>query len=264
VVLGPDIRDLAGNPLAAAYLASFTIDKTGPAVVSLHPSGTLSQPVSFVEVLFDSAIDASTFTAADVTLTGPGGVIPTGGPVAVGTNLYRVSFATQRAAGTYTVSIGPWVYDAAGNAMDQNGNGVPGEPGEDVFTASFTIELPDLWLDPADPGSLVAPDTAVFGDPIEVAWTTGNAGNATATGTWTDRLYLSATPTWSANAIALGAQTFDGPLEPGPAMRVRCRSRCLCAVRCLRARTICWSGRTMGITWKRRTRRTMCTGGRSS
>jgi hypothetical protein len=94
VVLGPDIRDLAGNPLAAAYLASFTIDKTGPAVVSFHPSGTLSQRVSYVEVLFDSAINASTFTAADVTLTGPGGVIPTGGQVAVGTNLYRVSFAT--------------------------------------------------------------------------------------------------------------------------------------------------------------------------
>ncbi len=44
---------------------------------------------------------------------------------------FDVTFATQSAPGSYSMVLGPAVCDRAGNPMDQNGNGSPGEiPGD--------------------------------------------------------------------------------------------------------------------------------------
>jgi hypothetical protein len=43
---------------------------------------------------------------------------------------FTLNFAKQTAAGVYTTTIGPGITDTFGNAMDQNGNFVPGEPGD--------------------------------------------------------------------------------------------------------------------------------------
>src|SRR5262249_57177823 len=40
--------------------------------------------------------------------------------------------------GTYNLGVGPNITDVAGNAMDQNGNGVNGEPG-DAYTTGYTL-----------------------------------------------------------------------------------------------------------------------------
>ncbi|MBO0699061.1 MAG: S8 family serine peptidase [Zavarzinella sp.] len=94
-------------------------DTTPPAVTGVTFSGSGSA-ISRARVTFSEAINAATFTTADVTLTGPSGqAIGISGVTAVaGTNnQFDVTFASLSAAGTYTLAIGPAVNDLAGNAM---------------------------------------------------------------------------------------------------------------------------------------------------
>jgi subtilisin-like proprotein convertase family protein len=94
-------------------------DTTPPTVAGVTFSGSGSA-ISQARVTFSEPINAATFGAADVTLTGPGGqTIGVSGVTAVAgtTNQFDVTFATQTAAGTYTLAIGPAVNDLAGNAM---------------------------------------------------------------------------------------------------------------------------------------------------
>src|SRR5271157_5251712 len=55
-----------------------TIDTTTPQITSATPSGNVSAVVDHVDVTFSEPINASTFTASVVTLTGPGGTITVG------------------------------------------------------------------------------------------------------------------------------------------------------------------------------------------
>ena len=49
-------------------------------------------------------------------------------PQLVSGTTYDIGFATQTAQGAYTLTIAPSVTDVAGNEMDQNQNGINGEP----------------------------------------------------------------------------------------------------------------------------------------
>ena len=93
--IGPSIADLQGNNLAAAYSGLFSIDRTGPRIIEMTPQGTVGQVVSSVLLRFDSAILASSFTAADIALDGPGGVIPPS-ITRIGEAEYRIDFPAQR------------------------------------------------------------------------------------------------------------------------------------------------------------------------
>ena len=95
-------------------------------------------------VTFSEPVDLNTFTPSAITLTGPGGAIAVSQPQLVSGSTYNIGFATQTAQGAYTLTIAPSVTDLAGNEMDQNQNGINGEP-TDSFTGSFTIA-------PARPG----------------------------------------------------------------------------------------------------------------
>jgi subtilisin family serine protease len=117
-------------------------DTTGARVTTAVFSGTATTNFNNVRVTFNEAINASTFTTADVTLTGPNGsaITPTSVTAVSGTTTqFNVSFASQTAAGTYTIVVGPAINDLAGNAMDQNGNNVNGENPGDRYTATGTI-----------------------------------------------------------------------------------------------------------------------------
>src|SRR5262249_58791589 len=89
-----------------------------------------------VNLTFNEPVALSSFTPAAAAITGPDGahaalgVVPT-----LGTNFTRfdVLFAPLTAAGSYTLTVGPNVYDIYGNAMDQDGNLVPGES-TDAYT----------------------------------------------------------------------------------------------------------------------------------
>jgi subtilisin family serine protease len=117
-----------------------TKDTTGASVTSVTFGGTGG--ISSARVSFSESINASTFTPNKVTLSGPGGkaiavtaVTPVGGTN--GTQ-FDVTFPTQTAAGTYTLVVGPDVRDLAGNPMDQDRNGKPGQP-TDRYTATTTL-----------------------------------------------------------------------------------------------------------------------------
>jgi serine protease len=116
-------------------------DKTGAVINSVVFSGS-GTAISRARVAFTEAVNASTFTAADVRLTGPAGqvIAITGVTVVAGSNStqFDVTFASQSAVGTYRIAIGPAISDVAGNALNQNGNAVNGET-TDAFNGTHTI-----------------------------------------------------------------------------------------------------------------------------
>jgi subtilisin family serine protease len=145
--VGPDITDPSGVRMAAAFTRALTL--VGPAA---PPPPTANTPVaalravnavnlggsttsmSTIRLSFDRAINASTFTAADVSLTGPDGrsiaitrVAPAPGYAG---NVHDISFATQSYGGTYTLKVGPEISDPAGVGM------------AGVYTRTFTLEGP--------------------------------------------------------------------------------------------------------------------------
>lgn len=79
---------------------------------------------------------------------------------------------------------------------------------------------PPTEISPPDRPDLVAvvtgaPASAQAGDTVSVTWTGTNAGTAPATGTWSDRIYLSGTPTLGGDAILLRTQPIStGGLAP--------------------------------------------------
>lgn len=180
LVVGPDITDSAGNPmdqdedgvngepLQDQFLATLTIDPAGARVVLASPTGTVPGPVSTVTVTFNEAIDTATFTAADVTASGPGGAITVIGVSPVSLTQFVIVFPSQGQAGNYTFVLGPAIADSAGHLMDQNQNGVNGEVPGDRFTMSFAIALcePITALGPlianSPPGSFIY-DVSVSG-----------------------------------------------------------------------------------------------------
>src|SRR5262249_60075440 len=52
---------------------------------------------------------------------------------------YEVVFPAQTTAGNYSLTVGPDIRDRAGNPMDQDGDGINGEPTQDQFTDFFRI-----------------------------------------------------------------------------------------------------------------------------
>ena len=112
----------------------------GPKVVSAVFGGT-SGSFNTVRVTFDKKINAPTFTASDVVLTGPNGVVTVTRVTAVpnsNSSIFDITFGSQTTAGTYSVSVGPDIWDVLAKRMDQNGNGINGEAG-DRFTTSAKL-----------------------------------------------------------------------------------------------------------------------------
>ena len=127
------------------YRAVLPPDAAGPFVTAMTPNRTGAPAVGSVRVTFSEAIDPATFTAADVSVTGPtGAAMAVNGVAPVGTTGtgFDVTFARQSAAGLYTVRVGPDVRDSAGNRMDQDRDGVNGEAGQDQFAESFLVAIP--------------------------------------------------------------------------------------------------------------------------
>src|SRR5207247_3119674 len=67
-----------------------------------------------------------------------------------------------------------------------------------VVAVPITVTAPDLVVTAA-----AAPATAGVAGQLQVSWTVQNQGGAAASGNWTDRVYLSDTPTLDLNATPL-------------------------------------------------------------
>ena len=126
--------------------AAAVANTDGPYVVSGSPDGSVNAAsgLSKVRLTFNEEIDPSTFTASQVTLTGPGGAISGVTVTAVsGSNNHKfdISFPTQSAAGAYTLNVGTGVHDWYGNALNQNRNLVNGEA-SDAFVETIRQTAP--------------------------------------------------------------------------------------------------------------------------
>jgi len=131
------------NAFNAVYEPPPPSDLEGPRVVSAEPNASGSSPVSAVRVTFSEAILATSFDVSDVTLKAPDGsnVAITGVVEVSGSDgtQFDVLFGAQSNPGTYSFTIGPNITDLAGNLMDQDQDGVQGEPTEDKFSGTFSI-----------------------------------------------------------------------------------------------------------------------------
>ncbi len=126
-----------------------TIHLAGPDAAPLvsidtRPVGLVRYPVDHMDVVFTRPIDPATFTPDDIFIWGPEGEVLPSGIVFVeeylGRQTYRVSFPLQEYNGTYTYSIGPDITGTIGKLLDQDADGIEGEPGDDVYEAAFTID----------------------------------------------------------------------------------------------------------------------------
>ncbi len=114
-----------------------------PGWLRVHPTNGLTflHPVQFtngVAIQFNKPIATNSFTPAKFLIQGPlGSVVPTG-ISEIGDRLYRIAFPPQTEQGTYHFTLLPTLLDAEGCQLDQNANGIPGEP-DDAYT--FTLIL---------------------------------------------------------------------------------------------------------------------------
>ncbi len=217
--------DYAGNP-SAAYATTITLDRQGAQAVSSTSTG--SAPVSQFTVTFDEPISGWTDSPV-AAFTGPGGVdlLSTITATSHSGNVLTVNFTPQTAPGTYQVLLSASIFDQAGNPIDQDRDGVEGEPGQDQYAFSFTVGQADLVVD-----SVVVPAELVYDVGTDVTWTVRNAGvrPSTASG-WADHLYLSTDPILNtAQDIRLGGASinttvFGASLEPGETYTVTAPAR---------------------------------------
>src|SRR5262249_30991205 len=154
MVIGPNITDTAGHQMDqnANFKEGETPDDQftvqfgllGPKITASTPSGNNNAPgqVKSVRVTFNESMNPATFDASQVSFFGPPGRIPVTGVTPVtGTNntQFDISFSTLNVTGPYYMVIGPNVKDMAGNAMDQNGNFIPGEDPGDQYITAFRV-----------------------------------------------------------------------------------------------------------------------------
>jgi hypothetical protein len=151
----------------------------GPYVTAQSPQGNTNPPVSDLLVTFDRPVQPTTFNLTSINSftrtfgsasTDLSGALLDVTQVGSDGKHFDISFQTQTAAGVYQLNFGPNVLDLAGNPMDQDLNGIAGEP-TDTYTATFTIQ--GLRVVSAVPNSFTAGQASsiriTFNEPIDVA-----------------------------------------------------------------------------------------------
>ena len=113
------------------------LDATGPHVLSHTPSEIRNDVFDHIDITFNEAIDEATFTVDDVNINSLSGEIDPTSISPVGGNTYRISFPVLTVRGNYQAVVGSDIADVAGNLMDQNQDGISGEPSVDAYQAGF-------------------------------------------------------------------------------------------------------------------------------
>jgi methionine-rich copper-binding protein CopC len=158
MVIGPNILDLAGHAMdqdhngipgespGDQFTAQFALQ--GPQIIDATPSDNASLPntVDHVRITFNEAINPGTLNLSDVFARGPNGsVVNITGITAVtgsGNKQFDIKFATLTQSGQYSVFVLPFVTDAFGNALDEDGNFIGGELPDDIFVDQFGVTGP--------------------------------------------------------------------------------------------------------------------------
>ncbi len=165
--------------------ARFTI----PGKLLLFPTNnySISVPASFntgLSVHFNKPIATDSFSPDEFVIQGPLGVIVPTGISEIGDRLYRIAFPSQTENGAYHFSLSPTLLDIEGFQLDQNANGIPGEP-EDAYTFTLildtvppritqhtpagdlagTVSSMDVWFSEAMDPSTLNPGAATLTNP---------------------------------------------------------------------------------------------------
>jgi hypothetical protein len=165
------------TPGWSTWVAHFRVAiPAGPSVVAQTPAGNVFGPVSSLRVTFDEEIQPDTFTTDQISnfLDSHGNPVTVTDvePVAgTGNHTFEISFPAQSALGVYSMVIGPDILDLAGNAMDQDHDGITGEIPGDQYVARFTIQGPKIVASTPTgnanlPGA-VASVTVTFNEPMD-------------------------------------------------------------------------------------------------
>lgn len=213
IIVGPSINDLGGHPMTGGLAATniLRIDHTGPRVLAMSPSGVVLTRVDALEVAFDAPIALASLSTADLVIAGA----PAPSVISVSwvtNSTYRFQLSGPLQPGAYTVTVGPNVSDAAGNAMDQDRDGVLGEATQDAFTAAVEVRAADLIVVGVETAA-----TANAGSATPLVVTLRNQGLASAVGPWRNEILMS--PNASGDAAAsLGSFIVASTLAPGATM----------------------------------------------
>jgi hypothetical protein len=211
-----------------------------PAWVTSHsPSGTSigSQPSVWLE--FSQSMDTSSFSLDDIeSFVGPSGPVVADGFEWIRPSMLRIDFAPDAGSGQYVLTLAPTILDQeSGRPIDQDFDGIPGEPEDDIYVAAFEVDLSapavnffqisgmppsvsmgasvtDLTITAMSAADTVATDfngTVTFGGTAGVSGTSSSFVNGVLSG-------VSITPSISGNALSFtvddgaghtGSVTFD-------------------------------------------------------
>ena len=125
-----------------------------------------------IRVTFDSSIDLGSFDTDDITLAGPS-VVSVESVDAAGDRIFLITLSgVLNAGGDHVVSIGPDIASVSGIAMDQDGDGNPGELTDDVFQAVITNDVTGPRIVTQTPsgttGSVLTSIAVTLDEPIDV------------------------------------------------------------------------------------------------
>ncbi|MFO0946533.1 MAG: Ig-like domain-containing protein, partial [Planctomycetota bacterium] len=155
-------------------------DLFGAKILSSQLMGPVQGPYTGIQVTFNKDINGSSFTTADVTVTGPNGVSVSlaGNPIDSGDHrTFVINFASpQTIHGTYTWRVGSAVLDLAGNPMNQDDDFLVGEP-TDFYASTFITPAPAPTAFPVNEGFEAGSIDALS------SWVFSTTGTATVTST---------------------------------------------------------------------------------
>ena len=140
------VRDLGGtnpwvnlNGLVIVYAGP---DLTGPMVTATDATGVLTGPIDRIQLTFSEPLQEGSFTLDDIeTFEGPSKVRShrsPSRPMPMVITKSRSSRSTNRDRSRF--AFGSNIADVAGNLMDQDQDGIGGEPVDDRFETTFTLE----------------------------------------------------------------------------------------------------------------------------
>jgi subtilisin family serine protease len=203
------LASLSGKTITGGMLDAFaavnTTNTAGPRVLMASPIGDTATPTDRVTLTFDRAITASTFTTADVSLTGPSGSITPSSVSQISSSVFDVVFPTQTASGTYQLTVGPAITDTTGQAMDQDRDGLAGETVQDRFSVVFRqVPPPQVWS--VDRGSA--------GYSASSGWTTYTGVGAGGSFDYKQAGSGSETVTWTFGNLTPGLYRVSATWEP--------------------------------------------------
>lgn len=237
MVLGPDIRDLAGNQMDQdgdrisgeatedRYSASVTVRSPDFVVtsVSTAETGSFGSPLSVTWTVRNAGSDAARSTAwydriylsRDTTIGGDDITlsdfyVSDADPLAPDTSYTRTTSVTlpinvNFGDGTYYILVGSDVYNYQIENNESNNAGASS-------AVTLTVPpLPDLVVDSVTPIQSVIE----AGKPTTISWTLRNQGGAATNTSWYDQIYLSTDTTFGSGDISLGAYWNNTQIAAG-------------------------------------------------